>query len=134
MFYYGVPNESKLHHQSFISLSSFIPTSNIILDVRYTISDFQYHIRRRICYIRLPISYWMSDILYPFSSDVVYTISNLQYHIGCLIYYIHFPISYQTSYILYPTSNIILDVWYTLSILLIACTKFSEISDRHQNR
>ena len=102
---YGVPNESKLHHQ-FLSVfhllfrvgCSSIVFSDIISDVRYTISDFQYHIRHRIYYIRPPIS-----------------ISDFQYHIRHRIYYIRPPISYRTSYILYLTSNIISDVRYTIS-------------------
>ena len=86
---YGVPNESKLHHQ-FLSVfhllfrvgCSSIVFSDIISDVRYTISDLQYHIRHRIYYIRPPISYRMSYILYPTSN----IISDLQYYSRHQIY------------------------------------------------
>ena len=38
-------------------------TSNIILGVKYTILELQYHIRCQINYIRPPISYLTSDMI-----------------------------------------------------------------------
>ena len=111
-----------------------------------------YHIisSYRIYYIRLPILYQTSDMLYPTSKtisdvtytisyfqylyltsniilDVKYTISDLQFYIRCQIYYIQLPISYQTSDMLYPTSNIISDVRYTISYFLFEMNTLSQI-------